>query len=135
MSTAIHQETTEKDPASTILDNIRGTHDALSVRRVFGDPEVVDGVTMVPVARVAGYAGGGGGEGPGPAGTGRGFGTGFGLRAQPVGAYVVRDGTLQWKPSLDVNRVVRGAQVLIAIVVLCRTLVVLRRNRPAATEG
>ena len=37
-----------------VLDDIRGTRDALSVRRVFGDPYTADGVTIIPVARIAG---------------------------------------------------------------------------------
>ena len=36
--------------------------DALTVRRVFGDPIEKDGVTVIPAARVHGGAGGGTGE-------------------------------------------------------------------------
>ncbi len=112
-----------------IFDDIRGTRDALSVRRVFGDPITADGVTIIPVARVAGGAGGGGGEGTGPDDEGgRGFGTGFGLGARPVGVYEIRDGTLTWKPTIDVDRLAHGAQVLAGIISVCVSLVVLRRR-------
>ena len=35
------------DTEQAIFDNIRGTRDALSVRRVFGDPYMLDGVTLI----------------------------------------------------------------------------------------
>jgi uncharacterized spore protein YtfJ len=113
-----------------VLDTIKESRDAISVRRVFGDPYEVDGVTVIPVARVAGGGGGGGGEGQGKdAETGSGFGTGFGLHARPVGVYEVRDGTVEWKPTIDVGFIVRGGQVLAGIVAVCVTLVLLRRRR------
>ena len=115
--------------AATILDSIAGTRDALSVRRVFGDPYEIDGVTIIPVARIAGGAGGGGGDGTGGQETGSGFGTGFGVKAQPVGVYRVHDGEVEWKPIVDVARLAHGGQVLAGIVAVCLTLVALRRSR------
>ena len=117
------------DQAETsVLDTVRATRDALSVRRVFGDPYVLEGVTVIPVARVAGGAGGGGGEGTGPDDTGgRGFGSGFGLGAYPIGVYEVRKGQVEWKPTVDVARLARGAQVLAGIVAVCATLIALKR--------
>jgi uncharacterized spore protein YtfJ len=113
----------------SVFDNIRGTRDALSVKRVFGDSYEVDGVTIIPVARVAGGAGGGAGEGPdGEADQGRGFGSGFGMGAHPVGVYEVRDGHVEWKPSIDVNRIAKGGQVLAGIVAICVTIVLSRRR-------
>jgi uncharacterized spore protein YtfJ len=117
--------------ASDVVDNIRATHDALSVRRVFGDPYELDGVTVIPVARVLGGAGTGGGEGPTMAegkGVGGGFGGGFGLTARPVGVYQVRDGDVRWTPAIDVNRLARGGQVLAGIVAVCLTLAFWRRR-------
>jgi uncharacterized spore protein YtfJ len=115
--------------AATILENIRATRDALSVRRVFGDPLETDGVTIIPVARVAGGAGGGGGEGTAEQQTGSGFGTGFGVRAEPVGIYSIRNGEISWKPTIDATRLVRGCQVLAGIVAVCLALVFIRRPR------
>jgi len=113
---------------ATLLDNVKGTHEALSARRVFGEAYELDGVTVIPVARVSGGAGGGGGEGTDEGETGSGFGGGFGLNARPVGVYEVRDGSATWKPAIDVNRCIRGGQVLCGIVVVCATLVRLARR-------
>ncbi len=44
-----------------IDEMVRGTHEALSVRRVYGDPIERDGTTVIPVAKVSGGGGGGGG--------------------------------------------------------------------------
>ena len=114
---------------STVLDNLRGTRDAMTVRGVYVEAYELDGVTIIPVARVSGGAGGGGGEGTGPDDAGgHGFGTGFGFGAQPVGVYEVRGGQVEWKPAVDVSRLVRGCQVLGGIVAVCLTLVLLRRQ-------
>ena len=114
---------------NTVLDTMHTTREAMTVRGVFGEAYELDGVTVIPVARVSGGAGGGGGEGTGPDDEGgRGFGTGFGVAAQPVGVYEVRDGAVEWKPVIDVNRLARGGQVLAGIVAVCVTLIVLRRR-------
>jgi uncharacterized spore protein YtfJ len=114
-------------PAS-VLDEVRGHRDSLTVGRVFGDAYEVDGMTVIPVARVAGGGGGGGGEGSGEHGDGeKGFGTGFGLRARGIGVYQVRDGELTWKPAVDSTQIAKGGQVLAGIIAICATLVLLRR--------
>lgn len=119
--------TTADDP---VLDTVRTAREAMTVRGVFGEAYELDGVTVIPVARVSGGAGGGGGEGTGPEDEGgRGFGTGFGINANPVGVYEVRDGVVDWKPVVDVNRLAKGGQVLAGILAVCLTLVVLRRRR------
>jgi uncharacterized spore protein YtfJ len=97
---------------------------------VFGDPYELNGVSVIPVARVAGGGGGGGGEGAmNDDQTGSGFGTGFGLHARPVGVYEVRDGDVVWKPAVDVTRLAKGGQLLAGFIALCITVVVLRRSR------
>lgn len=124
------QDVTPQDSVQTVLDTIRGTRDALSVGRVFGDPQDVGGATVIAVARVTGGAGGGGGEGHGKEDEeGSGYGSGFGLRSYPVGLYEIRDGEVSWKPSLDVTRLARGGQVLAGIFMVCLTMVLLRRSR------
>jgi hypothetical protein len=81
-------------------------------------------VRGVPAAGVGGGGGGGAGEGPVPGGaehpesTGKGYGSGFGLRARPAGAFVVREGEVSWKPAVDVNRIILGAQVLMGLFLL-----------------
>ena len=115
---------------NTVLENLRGTREAMTVRGVFGEAYELDGVTVIPVARVSGGGGGGGGEGNGPDEEGgQGFGTGFGLTVQPDGVYEVRDGAVEWRPAVDVNRLAKGGQVLGGIVAVCLTLLLLRRHR------
>ena len=107
----------------TLVDRFDET---LSARRVFGEPVVKNGLTVIPVARIMGGAGGG--ENPTEPGSGGaegteskprqpGFGAGFGLAARPAGVYVLQGDKVQWLPALDVNRVVLGMQV-VAIVLL-----------------
>ena len=61
---------------------IGNAKDALTVRRVYGDPYEKEGVTFIPAARVAG--GGGGGSGRDENGP-QGEGGGFGMNATPSG--------------------------------------------------
>jgi uncharacterized spore protein YtfJ len=105
------------------IDRILGqVREAATVRTVFGDPIERDGVTVIPVAKVMG--GGGGGEGgyegeaaTDPAARPQGSGGGFGYRAVPSGAYVLRDGKLDWRPAFDLNRAILVGQI-VAIVFL-----------------
>jgi len=86
---------------------------SLGAERVFGTPVERDGTLLIPVASVRG--GGGGGGGTRPEGTGEGQGAGFGLSARPAGVFVVRRGRVAWRPAVDVNRVLLGVQLLVAI--------------------
>lgn len=65
-----------------VSDMIDSARDALTVRRVFGEPFERDGVTIIPVAKIGGGAGGGSGD----SADGSGSGGGFGLTATPAGA-------------------------------------------------
>jgi uncharacterized spore protein YtfJ len=115
--------------AEEVLSSIKGTKDSMSVRRAFGDPYELEGVSVIPVARIAGGAGGGGGEGVDEEGaSGGGFGTGFGMGVVPIGVYEVRGERVEWKPTVDVNRVIKGAQVLAGIMVVCIALVIRSRS-------
>jgi hypothetical protein len=40
------------------------------------------------------------------------------MTARPVGAYVVRDGDLSWRPAVDVNRIILGGQVVLIVALL-----------------
>jgi uncharacterized spore protein YtfJ len=121
-----------------IHEVLNHARDAMTVKRVFGDPYEKDGVTVIPVANVMGGAGGGGGSSAGVATrTGdavadgapeSGYGIGFGMRATPAGVYVIKDGEVEWKPALDVNRVAlqRTGAIIAGLFVLrsiIRTLV------------
>lgn len=97
-------------------DFLTQARDALTVRRVFGEPYEKDGVTVVAVANVRGGGGGGGGEGK--EGEGKGSGGGFGMTARPVGMYLIRGDEVTWRPAVDVNRVVLGGQVVAVVALL-----------------
>lgn len=92
------------------LETIDKARDALTVRRVYGDPYQEEGVTIIPAANVMGGGGGGGDQ------QGNG-GAGFGLSARPAGAWVIKDGDVHWRPAIDVNRIVLVGQ-LVGIVAL-----------------
>jgi uncharacterized spore protein YtfJ len=110
------------DAKNDVLDTIEQAKEAMTVRRVFGDPYEKNGVTMIPAARVQGGAGGGTGEGPEGEGSGR--GSGFGMNAKPAGAFVIKDNDVQWRPAIDVNKVILGAQLIaVAALLLARTVV------------
>src|ERR671919_1708563 len=106
---------TRRGATMEVQEVLTQARDAMSVKRVFGEPYEKNGVTVIPAARVQGGAGGGGGEGP--EGQGKGSGSGFGLSARPVGAFVIRGEEITWRPAVDVNRMVLGTQV-VAIVAL-----------------
>ena len=97
---------------ANVDEMMEGVRDAISVKRVFGDPLEAEGVTIVPAARVGG-GGGGGGDSE------HNGGGGFGLGGRPVGAYVIRDGQVTWRPAVDVNRVI-GLAFLLGLVFALR---------------
>jgi hypothetical protein len=82
---------------------------AMTAKRVYAEPYVHDGLTIIPAAAVRGGGGGGGDASSG--------GAGFGLYATPKGAWVVEGEKVTWKPAVDVNRIVLGGQ-LVAIAAL-----------------
>jgi uncharacterized spore protein YtfJ len=78
---------------------LSGARDAVTVRRVYGEPIERNGVTIVPAAAVRGWGGGGGDS----AGRGGG-GLGYTVAGRPVGVYVLENGRARWRPAVDVNR-------------------------------
>ncbi len=89
---------------------MKGTQDAISVGRVYGEAFEREGSTFIPVANVSGGGGGGADE----AGNG---GGGFGVMSSPAGMFVIRGGDATWKPALNINRIIAGGQI-VAIVAL-----------------
>jgi uncharacterized spore protein YtfJ len=110
-----------------VQDVIAQARDTLTVKRVFGEPYEKDGVTVIPAARVQGGAGGGTGEDPN--GQGRGSGSGFGVTARPVGAFIIRDGDLNWRAAVDVNRIILGGQIVAVVALLTVRAIVRARTR------
>ena len=114
------------DTKSDVRQTIEQARDVMSVRRVFGDPYEKNGVTVIPAARVQGGAGGG----EGPAGEGAGIGAGFGVNARPAGAFVIRGEDVDWRPAIDVNRVILGGQLIaVSALLLARAVVKSRAGR------
>jgi uncharacterized spore protein YtfJ len=113
-----------------VVDKLSGIKDVMTVKRVFGDPTQVDGITVLPVAvvRGGGGAGGGGGSMPEQEQQGEGAGMGFGLNARGIGVFAVQDGSVTWQPAVDVTRIIVGAQ-LVAVAALFVLGGVLRRRR------
>ncbi len=105
---------------------IGAIREAMSARRVFGEPVERDGVTLICAATVIGGGGAGVGEGASEgsdAETGRpgGFGAGFGGVMWPAGAFEIRDGRVTWRPAIDLTRVLITALALAITVARARS--------------
>ena len=100
---------------------ISKAQDAVTVRRVYGEPYERDGVVVIPAAKVSGAGGGGGGKDPTRGGSGS--GGGFSLVARPVGAYVIEGGHVRWRPAVDITRIFAQLMVgALGIALLLRRL-------------
>ena len=106
--------------------SLKGTYDAMTVRRVYGDPIEKDGVTIIPVAAIRGGLGYGAGHDE--AGS-EGGGGGGGLSARPVGVYRVQGGTVGWQPAIDVTRIAMLGQVVAIVALLVLRSIVRKRRR------
>ncbi len=107
-----------------VTDILGTAQDAITVKRVFGEPYQSDGLTFIPVARVGGA--GGGGTGTDEKGQ-NGEGGGFGLGGRPAGAFVIRGNDVEWRPAVDPNRIVMMVGVVVLAVVLSRPRLVRAR--------
>lgn len=110
------------------IDELVGkARESLGAAVVYAQPYEKQGITVIAAASVAGGAGGGRGRDR----RGRGQGGGFGLNARPIGAYLIKDGALYWKPAVDVNRllVVAGGISIAALVVAARIVRLRQRAR------
>ena len=97
-----------------IKDVLSKVQEAVHVERVYGPAVEKDGAMIIPAASVRGGGGGGGGGGLDTEGaSGEGEGGGFGVRARPVGAFVVNDGAVTWKPAVDVTRIVAVCSLVV----------------------
>ncbi|RPH37087.1 MAG: sporulation protein [Chloroflexi bacterium] len=96
---------------------IQGAQNALAVSRVYGEPIQQNGVTLIPTAEVLGGGGGGSDE----ANNG---GGGFGVRARPVGVWVIRGEQVEWEPAMDATKMaLRGMLVAIVFLFVVRSVV------------
>jgi uncharacterized spore protein YtfJ len=108
-----------------VVKMLEQTREAMTVRQVYADPIEKNGTTLIPAASVQGAGGGGEDESTGDKTA---FGGGWGVRARPVGAYVIRGNEITWQPALDLSRIIVGGQV-VAIVALLTLRTWLRRRR------
>ena len=96
---------------------IQGAQNALAVSRVYGEPIKQNGVTLIPTAEVMGGGGGGSDEA-------KNGGGGFGVRARPVGVWVMRGDQVEWEPAMDATKMaLRGMLVAIVFLVVVRSVV------------
>lgn len=98
------------------LDTLQSVSDAVTVRRVFGEPIERDGATVVPVAFVTGGGGGGGGSNA----EGEGGGLGFGLTVRPLGTLVIRDDSTRFVPILHPTDLLRAVTAFLAALAMLR---------------
>lgn len=108
------------------LKEIFKTADAISVKRVFGEPYEKDGLTVIPAAMVGGGGGGGGGH---DAQNQEGEGGGYGLGGRPAGAYVIKDGKVSWLPAVDPNRIIAVLGFVAAVYLWSRPRLVRARAK------
>ena len=109
-----------------VQEILEKAQDTVTVKRVYGIPIEKDGLTIIPAASVSG--GGGGGGGPADSGGG----AGFGVRARPVGAFVIKDGELRWAPAIDTTKIaMRGMLVPIVGMLVARSILktIFKRRR------
>ena len=88
----------------TFDEILTDAQDAITVKRVYGEPYQQNGVTFIPAAAVRG--GGGAGEGDPTENTPGGRGGGIGISARPVGAYQITGDEVSWVPAADMTKVI-----------------------------
>jgi uncharacterized spore protein YtfJ len=112
-------------PLNKIFDTIEETREHARWDAAFGEPQVVEGKTLIPVAKV-GYAFGlGFGQGTGPVEeegeegpAGEGAGGGGGASAKPMGAIVVEPERVYFQEAMDEGKVALAGIVLAGWIVL-----------------
>jgi uncharacterized spore protein YtfJ len=111
-----HQTDAEVAPMN-VTEMLSDAREAITVKRVYGEPIEREGLTIVPAADVRG----GGGGGSDSANNG---GGGFGLTARPVGVYIVKDGQVEWEPAVDASRIaIMGMVTSIVALLVLRSIV------------
>ena len=105
-----------------VQEMVSRSQDTATVERVYGEPYEKDGTTVIPAARVSARGGSGAARG------GEHSGGGFRSDAEPVGAFVIRNGEVECKPVFDLSAVIRRGQLVgaVALVVLWAVVRVLR---------
>ena len=117
-------ESDRKGHSMDVQEMVSRSQDTATVGRVYGEPYEKDGTTAIPAARVSARGGSGAARG------GEHSGGGFRSDAEPVGAFVIRNGEVEWKPVFDLSSVVRRGQLIgfIVLLVLLALLGALRKR-------
>ncbi|MBA8826620.1 putative spore protein YtfJ [Saccharopolyspora lacisalsi] len=92
------------------MTDIAEFDDAFTVRQVFGEPIRHEGLSLIPVAKISG---GGGGSTDG---------SGFGGTAKPIGALVMDEGRVYWRPVADAGKILAVVGAGAALFALARAL-------------
>jgi len=103
--------TPTEELVATISERLKAT---ANVKVVYGEPQVIEDKTIIPVA-VASY-GFGAGSGTGPQGEGSGGGGGGCVRVKPVGCIEITAGRTRFIPVIDVNRLAMLGLIGLALV-------------------
>jgi uncharacterized spore protein YtfJ len=119
----------QQEAAVNATDVVTKVRDAMTVRTAIGDPVVQDGVVVVPAAKIRGGAGGGVGPEGADGSIDGGTGGGFGMTSTPIGAFVIKDGDVSWRPAIDINKIVLGAQIVAVVALLTIRAIVKSRRR------
>jgi uncharacterized spore protein YtfJ len=114
---------------AAVLQTVREVVGEATAGKVFGAPITRDGLTVLPVAKISG-GGGGGGNQEEKSHEG-GVGGGFGLSAKALGVFVVREGSVRWRPAIDVNKVIMGGQIVAVVALLTLRAFLKTRGRRA----
>jgi uncharacterized spore protein YtfJ len=115
---------------TAVLETIREVVGNTTAGKVFGSPISQDGLIVLPVAKVSGGGGGGGGRGLAEDGSDAGgAGGGLGVSAKPLGVFVIKEGRVAWRPAVDVNKVILGAQIVAVTALLVVRAFIKARSR------
>jgi uncharacterized spore protein YtfJ len=108
-----------------MFETIEKARDTAQWQAAFGQPQEIEGRTVIPVAKVGYGFGFGFGQGTSPAGeegepasAGEGGGAGGGVSASPVGVIVVDDEKVSFRPIQDESRIALAGIGLAALAVL-----------------
>ena len=107
-----------------VQEMVSRSQDTANVGRVYGEPHEKEGTTVIPAAWVSARGRSGAARG------GEHSGGGFRADAEPVGAFVIRNGEVEWKPVFDLSGTVRRGQLVgvVALLVLLAVIRALRRR-------
>ena len=107
-----------------MFDLVDSARTAANWQAAFGEPQQVEGQTIIPVAQVGygfGLGFGQGGEGaepqPGPSSTGEGGGGGGGATSKPLGVIVVAPDGVRFEPVADETIIPLAGMALAALFV------------------